>query len=51
MESGMLAMSGLERERLVVIGAIAERRLSQAAAAERLGLGVRQAAERRSLAG
>ena len=42
MESRMLAMSVLERERLVVIGAVSDRRLTQAAAAERLGLGMRQ---------
>ena len=42
MDAGMLAMSDVERERLVVIGQVSERRLSQAVAAERLGLGVRQ---------
>ena len=42
MDAGMLAMSSVERERLVVVGQVAERRLSQAVAAERLGLGIRQ---------
>ena len=42
MGSGILAMSDVERDRLVVIGQVSERRLSQAAAGERLGLGVRQ---------
>lgn len=39
---GLLAMSAKERERLVVVRAVGEGRLKQAAAAERLGVSVRQ---------
>ena len=39
---GILAMSALERERLRVIEAVREGRLTQRAAAQRLGLSVRQ---------
>ena len=42
MGMGMLAMSAVERERLVVIRQVVERRLTQAVAGERLGLCVRQ---------
>jgi transposase len=41
-EDGLLAMSASERERLVVIRAVGEGRLKQSAAAERLGVSVRQ---------
>lgn len=41
-DDGLLAMSGKERERLVVIRAVGEGRLKQAGAAERLGISVRQ---------
>ena len=41
-DDGLLAMSAKERERLVVVRAVGEGRLKQAAAAERLGVSVRQ---------
>lgn len=41
-DDGLLAMSTKERERLVVIRAVGEGRLKQGAAAERLGVSVRQ---------
>ena len=41
-DDGLLVMSAKERERLVVIRAVCERRLLQAEAAERLDLSVRQ---------
>jgi transposase len=41
-DDGLLAMSAKERERLVVVRAVGEGRLRQAAAAERLGVSVRQ---------
>ena len=42
MGEGVLAMSSVERERLVVIGQVASKVLRQGLAAERLGLCVRQ---------
>ena len=42
MAEGMLAMSGVERERLVLITEASVGRLSQGLVAERLGIGVRQ---------
>lgn len=41
-DDGLLAMSAKERERLVVVRAAGEGRLKQAAAAERLGVSLRQ---------
>ena len=41
-DGGVLAMSAKERERLVVVRAVGEGRLRQGAAAERLGVSVRQ---------
>jgi hypothetical protein len=41
-DRGTLTMSGKELNRLVVLGRVLERRLSQAQAAEQLGLGIRQ---------
>ena len=41
-DEGVLAMSAKERERLVVVRAVGEGRLRQGAAAERLGVSVRQ---------
>jgi hypothetical protein len=41
-EAGTLTMSGKELNRLEVLGRVVERRLTQAQAAEQLGLGVRQ---------
>src|SRR5258708_17518755 len=42
MAEGVLAMSGLERERLVVLAEVAAKRVSQRRAAERLGICMRQ---------
>lgn len=42
MEAGMLTMSGKERERLIVVRQVADGRLTQAVAGERLSLCVRQ---------
>ena len=42
MAEGILVMSEVERQRLVLISQAAERRLSQGVVAERLGLGMRQ---------
>ena len=42
MAAGALAMSGRERERLIVIAQVCGKVLSQGAAAERLGICVRQ---------
>lgn len=41
-KEGLLAMSAVERERLVVIRAVGEGRLRQGVAAERLGVSIRQ---------
>jgi transposase len=41
-DDGLLAMSAKERERLVVVRAVGKGRLKQAAAAERLGVSLRQ---------
>ena len=41
-DSGTLTMSGKELNRLEILGRVLERRLTQAQAAEQLGLGVRQ---------
>src|SRR5260370_4362617 len=42
MAEGVLAMSALERERLVVLAEVAAKRVSQRRAAERLGICMRQ---------
>ncbi len=41
MQEGVIGMSGLERERLVVLGLVNEKRLLQGEAAERLGVSAR----------